>query len=289
MPAFPLIYPNHGDTQSTSVVPVPSENPRLVCRAAKRLVRRGLCPIVVSDGLAVMRGAPAPLGDYLRIVRDHGGLLVIDDTQALGVLGSEPLPDHPYGHGGGGSLCWHGIRGPEIVAVNSLAKGFGVPVAVLAGSRAVVEVFEAESETRGHFSPPSAAVINAGLRAVAINRAIGDRLRRRLLRNIRHFRARLSGAGLSADGRLFPVQTLRDQSDSVTLHRALARQGIRTLLLRPDPHAPPRLAFVLSARHHPRDIDRALQALASWTGGQRPAAPTSSFNQRSLRKPLCFV
>jgi 8-amino-7-oxononanoate synthase len=274
-------------TRFTPVVSVPSEDPCLIRRAVGRLARRGLHPILVSDGLAVLRGTPAPLDDYLRTVRHHKGLLVIDDTQALGVLGSKPRSDDPYGRGGGGSLRWHGSHGPEIVAVSSLAKGFGAPVAVLAGSRPLVQTFEARSETRSHCSPPSAAVIGAGLRAMAVNRAIGDALRRRLLRNVVHFRARLAGAGLAADGGLFPVQTLRGRSDAITLHRDLARQGIDTLLPQPDPRAPPRLAFVLSARHRRRDIDRAVRALAPRAGARWSAPAGGSFDRRDVRQAAC--
>lgn len=59
---------------------------------------------------------------------------MLDDTQALGILGCYPRPDAPYGEGGGGSLRHFGIQSPEILSGNSLVKGFGVPVAVLAGT-----------------------------------------------------------------------------------------------------------------------------------------------------------
>ena len=45
--------------------------------------------------------------------------------------------------------------------VSSLAKAFGAPLAVLAGSDAFMTVFEQESATRMHCSPPSVAVIAA--------------------------------------------------------------------------------------------------------------------------------
>ena len=82
-------------------------------------------------------------------------LLVADDTQALGILGHSPDARMPYGHGGGGSLRWSGIGGPEALVFASLAKGFGVPIAVLAGSRARIREFEEKSLTRVHCSPPS--------------------------------------------------------------------------------------------------------------------------------------
>ena len=44
------------------------------------------CPVVIADGYCPACGGPAPIGDYLDIVRRFGGLLVLDDTQSLGVL-----------------------------------------------------------------------------------------------------------------------------------------------------------------------------------------------------------
>ena len=67
---------------------------------------------------------------------------MLDDTQALGVLGEKPTPDAPYGRGGGGSLPWHGVTSPHVIAGSSLAKGFGVPIAVLSGSERMIRRFE---------------------------------------------------------------------------------------------------------------------------------------------------
>jgi len=82
---------------------------------------------------------------------------VIDDTQALGILGAWPGPGAPYGRGGAGSPAWCGVAGDDLARVCSLAKGFGAPLAVLAGSARVVARFEAEAATPVHCSPPSAA------------------------------------------------------------------------------------------------------------------------------------
>ena len=68
------------------------------------------------------------------------GLLVIDDTQALGIFGKRTKGESPYGSGGGGSLRWHALQTPRIVAVSSLAKAFGAPVAVVAGSARLTKV-----------------------------------------------------------------------------------------------------------------------------------------------------
>jgi 8-amino-7-oxononanoate synthase len=225
---------------------------------------RGLRPVVVADGFCPLCGRLTPIPAYLASVRAHGGYLILDDTQALGILGQSPGPKAPYGKGGGGSLRWHRVRGPEVVLIGSLAKGFGVPVAVLAGSEAVVRRFEECSETRVHCSPPSVAVVHAAEQALAANWNYGDALRQRLAWLVGRFREQLAKAGFAAVGGMFPVQTLalRPDLDAGVLHDRLARAGVRTVLRDAQSGHSRQISFLITALHRPQDIDRAVDKLA---------------------------
>jgi 8-amino-7-oxononanoate synthase len=196
-------------------------------------------------------------------VRKFGGLLLLDDTQALGILGKTPSLAAPYGLGGGGSLRWHNISGPDVLVVSSLAKGFGVPIAVLSGSENMIRRFEEKSETRVHCSPPSVAVIHATEQALIINQVHGDVLRGHLVRLVRHLRTQLSEAGFSTIGWLFPVQTLAPipGMNAATLYRRLLQRGIRAVLRRGHSEGSPCLSFLITTRHWPSQIDRAVEAL----------------------------
>jgi len=234
---------------------------RLTANAVSR--RR---PLVVGDGLCPGCGALAPLRDYLHRAREFGGRLVVDDTQALGILGHSPGPEDPYGLGGGGSLRRHDVDGTHVLLVSSLAKGFGVPMAVLAGSTGEIARFERESATRVHCSPPSFADLHAAERALEVNRSSGDLLRRRLARLVRRFRDRIRGLGLRAAGEsLFPVQSLvmPRESDASVLHRRLQRRGVRALLYKPACRPRTMVGFIITALHTPAGIDRAVEAVAN--------------------------
>jgi 8-amino-7-oxononanoate synthase len=234
--------------------------------AARVLVQRdrhsGTRPIVVADGYCATCGRAAPLAELLQCVEDRGGQLVVDDTQALGVLGEKPTPDVRYGHHGGGSLPWHGLASPQVIAGSSLAKGFGVPLAVLCGNDRVVRRFEERGETRVHSSPPSLAALRAAEHALAANRQQGDERRLYLAQLIQRFRAGLRQIGLTAAGGLFPVQMLSvGGADARTLHLRLLCAGIRTVIVRCCRGIGMRLGFLITALHRPADIDRAIEAL----------------------------
>jgi 8-amino-7-oxononanoate synthase len=220
-------------------------------------------PVVIADGYCPACGGPAPIGDYLDIVRRFGGLLVLDDTQGLGILGATPQLHAPYGNGGGGVLRWSGQWGPDILLGTSLAKGFGVPVTALAGSKRLVRRFTTESDTRVHCSPPSVAVIQAAVHALAVNRVQGDQLRQRLAQRVGQFRKGLELIGRSSTGGWFPVQTLRGivGTAAVRLHRRLAQRGIQAVLSRPRNDTEARLSFLITARHSAMEIDRCIDML----------------------------
>ena len=230
----------------------------------------GRRPVVVADGWCPGCGRPAPIAEYLRHVRPHGGALVLDDTQALGILGRSPSPAVPFGHDGGGSLRQAGAYGSDVVVVASAAKGFGAPVAIVAGEAGFVERFERTSETRVHCSQPSFADLRAADRALDLNQAYGDALRARLARRVRAFRRGLGAVGLVADGALFPVQSVIPPSgtDAPMLHRRLLARGVRTVLYWPVCGSGLRVGFIIRATLAGKDIDRALRALAGAIGSR---------------------
>jgi 8-amino-7-oxononanoate synthase len=220
--------------------------------------RAGCFQVVVTDGFCIDCGGAAPLSEYMKAVQAFNGLLVVDDTQALGIFGKRGGRDAPYGAGGGGLFRWHELTDSGAVSISSLAKGFGVPVAALVGSAAIVRRFTEMSETNIYCSPPSAAVLNAARRALAINLYAGDELRRRLALVVNRFKRRLGEIGLSCLDGLFPVQTL-DVTDATArcMHRRLQQAGLQSVLRRGHSGDQARLSFIITARHRPRDIDHA--------------------------------
>ena len=247
--------------------------------ALRHLLRRDaphlLPPLVVTDGFCPSCGRVAPLAAYRAALRDFDGLLVLDDTQALGILGSAPDRGAPYGLGGGGSLRWCAETGPDVLVIASLAKGFGAPVAVLAGSAAAIRRFGQASDTRVHCSPPSVAVIHAAAHALALNEGRGDLIRRRLALLIARLGERLADVGLATTTGLFPVRTLAPspQYNPVQLHEALRTRGIMTVLGSEHRSGSVRLGFIVTVQHRPVDIDRLASEIVRALAAPRSRSP----------------
>jgi 8-amino-7-oxononanoate synthase len=240
-----------------------------------RLARLGphARPVVLTDGVCPGCGRVAPLAAYRHLAAASGGLLAIDDTQALGVLGSAPDPASPFGHGGGGSLQWAGVGPERTLCVSSLAKGFGAPLAVVAGDARMVAMVARRGPLRVHASPPSAADVSAAEAALRINAQAGEQLRARLLRLVRRLRRGLRWLGMPlAAASCLPVQPVGPLPRPLALRLAdrMARRGIRLVLQRPEAGPGLLLTWVITARHGECDVARALAALAAVLGRTRP-------------------
>ena len=238
----------------------------------KKLLRtyqqQGRTPWLVADGYHPGRG-PAPLAQYhAALAGCPGAVLLLDDTQAFGVLGAQPTAARPLGQGGGGSLCWHGLSdaatGPELLTITSLAKGLGVPVAVLAGRAARLRQFEQRSETRVHTSPVSAWHAWATEQALRLDARQGEAARLQLGQRIGQLRAALGRVGLRPSGGWFPVQKLLPTraTAALSLHQQLRQAGINTLLLAGERRpGVPEIAFCLRADHSPAAITQVASVL----------------------------
>ena len=223
-------------------------------RLAARIARDGRRPLIVCDAVRPGHDLQPPLALYAALAAKHAGCLVLDDTQGLGVLG-------PHG---GGSLRQHGLASTHVIVGASLAKGFGVPMAVLSGSQALVGLFQRRSETRVHASPPSAAVIHAADHALTLNEHAGDLLRRRLVQRVRQFRRGLAQLRLRTAGGDFPVQSLMAAKglDASAVYAGLLARRVRTVLHRDASAGRTRLSFILTAAQSAHCIDTAVDALA---------------------------
>ena len=158
----------------------------------------------------------------------------------------------------------HGLGGSaNVVLAASLAKGFGVPMTVLAGRAATIARFDCESETRLHCSPPSIADLTAARQAIDINRHSGDGLRLELTRRVHRFREGVRRLGISTGRTLFPVQRLDlpKPADALTVHRRLHRMGVRAVLQRPTCRPGPAITFLITVRHSAAVIDRGVEAI----------------------------
>jgi 8-amino-7-oxononanoate synthase len=197
-----------------------------------RCYRSGLRPIIVSDGWCTQCGQALPLVKYTRWLAPFKGLLIIDDTQAIGVIGQKSQKKPLYGTGGGGVLPWLNLDYENVLAGSSLAKGFGIPIAVLSGKSSWIQTIRQASFTRMHCSPPTMAQLVTARKVLENNVTEGEVRRHQLHQRIAQFQQYFRMLQPDRSENLFPVQHLRLSKKGAPerWHHYLKRQGIRTLL-----------------------------------------------------------
>lgn len=214
---------------------------------------------VFCDGWS-LRGALPPLHDMAAKCERAGRLLVVDDTQALGVLG-ESLSDSgcfQWGRHGTGTLGHLGVSSRCVITVGSLAKGFGVPLAVVAGPKRWIDALRSEGPLYRASSPPELPLVRAGAAALALNSTIGEQLRAQLQNVSGAFQAAARTVGVNGS----PVQSwyFRSLADARAMWSRLLDAGVWALLERRRIRGGA-ITFLLTAAHNGPVLSRALNVL----------------------------
>lgn len=275
--------------QGVPVASFPANDTERLGRLIHSYRQQNRIPWIVTDGWNVTQGKPAPLGQYLELLKSCSkSVLLVDDTQAFGILGQHPNARLPYGTGGGGCLPYLELQSPKILTITSLAKGLGVPVAVLAGSANQIRRYRQNSEVRVHTSPVSNLHAWAAWQALQNDRSTGDALRSQLYQNVVLFKQTVQP--VSTTGGWFPIQKLALQEAQAVfaLYHRLRQQGVQSLLLTNDRQPTvPEIAFCIRADHTTAvilDTCHQINAILNEDGSVRPK-PRNLIHHEPLANP----
>lgn len=221
--------------------------------AAGRSRRR---PTLFVDGWS-LRGSLPPLGDVAEVATRAGGRLVVDDTQAIGVLG-EPVSESfakslPWGKGGSGTPAFLGVTPTSVVTVASLGKAFGIPIAFAAGCDEWIRRLRARGPLLRASSQAPLGLVRAARQALEWNGHAGDAARARLTRAVEQFRSLLTLESKAHS----PLQrwVLPTMREAHSRWQELWERGVWCLLER-ERRFGGALAFLLTAAHEGPAIAR---------------------------------
>jgi glycine C-acetyltransferase/8-amino-7-oxononanoate synthase len=213
--------------------------------------------LIVSDGVFSMDGDVAPLAELVRLAREHGCRLMIDEAHATGALGP----------GGRGSVAAAGLSDEVDLVVGTLGKALGSYGAYVCAS-AELRDFLLNTARSFIFStalpPPALAAASAALELLEAEPQRVERLRA----NAAALREGLLAEGLEAGDGESQIVPLRvgEAEPTMSLCEALLERGVFAQGIRP-PTVPPgssRLRFSVMATHEAADLrDAARQAGAA--------------------------
>ncbi|WP_129656831.1 aminotransferase class I/II-fold pyridoxal phosphate-dependent enzyme [Rothia halotolerans] len=238
-------------------------------RSRRRSFRRAL---IVTEGIFSMDGDVADLPELVRLAKEHGAHLMVDEAHSIGVLGAR-----------GGGICEElGVDPHDVdLLMGTLSKSLASCGGYIAGHSALVQhlrfslsglVFSAA------ITPPNAA---SALAALEMIEQEPGRLRT-LRENSRHFldgaRARGLEVGDAIGAAVVPV-IIGDSGRTIEVSRGLHDAGISVnpIVFPAVAENLSRLRFFITQDHTREQLDAALDATAdllSRPGGGAPAPGT---------------
>lgn len=210
--------------------------------------------MVATDGVFSMEGDIAPLPQLIAAAREHGCLLFVDDSHAVGVLGRT----------GRGTPEQLGVHGQVDVLTGTLGKALGGAAGgYISGKQDLVTFLRQKSRpyTFSNSLPPS--IVTAAIEALTMLEE-DTSLVERLHRNTRYFRKHIQQLGFSileGDHPIVPIM-LGEASRAMDMSNTLLEEGvyIKGLWYPVVPKGEARLRAQISAALDESVLDRALSA-----------------------------
>lgn len=212
----------------------------------EHLVKRtkGVRPLVLTDGVFATTGAIPPLRNYVQIATAAGGLVIVDESHAYGVVGIR-----------GRGAAEH--EGAEVGHAGTLSKAFCGQGALFPCSREVAIAVRRTPPLRG---ASSGSLISAMVCARALRIVSSEPERRVRLHELsQKLKGGLRQLGLEILDTPAPITsfTLSSRAEMLHLQQALFREGIHVLIsnyIGAGPDGTVRCATF--ADHTDADIDR---------------------------------
>ncbi|MEX1142624.1 MAG: aminotransferase class I/II-fold pyridoxal phosphate-dependent enzyme [Thermoleophilaceae bacterium] len=248
-------------------------------RMLDRAANDGGGVLVVVDGVFSMEGDLPPLPDIVRLCREHGARLMVDEAHGVGVLGER----------GTGACELYGVADEVDLRMGTFSKSLASCGGFVAGPAEVIDFLRVQSRAFMFTAAAVPAAIGAALGALRIIRSDeGRELLAKVLENARYLHRGLSERGFEVveparlpDGSevvtpIVPV-VVGDDWKAVLFWKALYDAGVyaNVALYPAVPRGGALLRTSVMATHEREHLDRALEIFErAWA--DLPEAPTAA-------------
>ncbi len=212
--------------------------------------------LIVVEGVYSMDGDIAPIPEFVRIKKQYGCFLMVDEAHSSCVLGKT----------GGGVDEYFGLEPDDIdIKMGTLSKGLGTCGGYLAGSHALVEYLRYNLPGfvfSVGISPPLAAATLEAIRLLQERPEIMENLHRNIRCFLSEAHKRHFNTCLAGETAVLPILVGADEN-AHKLSMALLERGVfvPSAEYPAVPRGKARLRFCVISEHTPEQIVTALDAL----------------------------
>ena len=212
--------------------------------------------LIATDGVFSMDGIIANLAGICDLAEEHGAMVMVDDSHAVGFVGQH----------GRGTPEYCGVEGRVDINTGTLGKALGgASGGYTTGHKEIIAWLRQRSRPY-LFSNTLAPVIAAGSLRVLDMLEAGGELREKLRENSQYFRSRMSALGFElvpGDHPIIPVM-LGDAVLASRMAEGMLQRGIYVVGFSYPvvPKGKARIRTQMSAAHDKEHLDKAIEAFS---------------------------
>ncbi|MFT5207615.1 MAG: 8-amino-7-oxononanoate synthase [Candidatus Omnitrophota bacterium] len=211
--------------------------------------------LVITDSYFSMDGDLVPLEEYIKICKQNGTLLMVDDAHGVGV----------YGESGEGVVSRELMQQCDIVT-GTFSKSLGSQGGFVVAKEDVIDYLRNKARSFIYSTGPNPASSAATLESITILKS-NPALRETLWSNIDYVRQELIHIGcdlMNSQGPIIPI-LIGDTHKAMLISQKLLESGILAPAIRPPTVSKntDRIRITITAKHTKADIDKFLTTLRS--------------------------
>ena len=212
--------------------------------------------LIATDGVFSMDGYLAQLDQICELAEHHEALVMVDDSHAVGVIGS----------GGRGTPEHHNVIERVDILTGTLGKAIGgASGGYVSGRREIIDVLRQRARPYLFSNSVAPPVVAASIRALELIQTSAD-LRERLHANTAYFRMRMDELGfnlLAGSHPIVPVM-IGDEVAAATFASNLIERGVYAVSFSYPvvPRGTARIRTQMSAAHSVSDLEFAAESFA---------------------------
>jgi glycine C-acetyltransferase len=210
--------------------------------------------LVVTDGVFSMDGYLAPLPEICELAERHDALVMVDDSHAVGFMGTNGRGTHEH----------HGVMGRIDAITGTLGKALGgASGGYVSGRKELVAMLRQRSRPYLFSNSVAPPIVAASLKVLELIRSAGE-LRQRLRDNTTFFRKEMTDAGfdiLPGEHPIVPVM-VGDAALAGRMAQLMLEKGVYVVAFSFPvvPQGKARIRTQVSAAHTKTDLERAVKA-----------------------------
>jgi len=212
--------------------------------------------MIATDGVFSMDGYIAPLREICDLAEKHDAMVMVDDSHAVGFMGTRGRGTHEY--------CGVGTRVDVITGTLGKALG-GASGGYTSGRKEIIDLLRQRSRPYLFSNSVAPPIVTASIAAIDMLTSSTE-LRDKLADNTRYFREKIQGIGLDVLPGEHPIVPVMfyDAIPAVKMAESLLAKGVYVIPFSFPvvPKGKARIRTQVSAAHSREDLDLAIEKFA---------------------------